>query len=124
MTPRRRDDLVRPFVLTGGRTQPDKNTHRLDMLTLVTAVPGKPAPTAPQHPEYARIVDLCQSGRLSVIEVASHLRLTLTVTRVLLSDLIDAGRLVALTPPPAAADCQPDDIDILERVLHGLRTRL
>lgn len=122
---RRRDDLVRPFVITDGRTQPSRNTHRLDVLTMVTAVPGKPGPTAPQ-PEFPRIVHLCSGGRLSVLEVASHLGLTLTVARVLISDLIDAGCIVTLTPQPTAPAGRPHDIDtdILERVLHGLRASL
>lgn len=118
MTPRRPKHLVRPWVITGGRARPERNTHVLDVATLVTAVPGKPLRTAAVQPECEAVLELCR-GFLTVAEVAAHLGQPLTVTRVLLGDLIDSGHLVTRSTRPAALAAA--DIDILERVLDGLR---
>ncbi|GAB3120857.1 DUF742 domain-containing protein [Streptomyces calidiresistens] len=124
MTPRRqRRDLVRPHVITGGRASPTRNTHRLDLITLLVAVPG--TPTTDLGPEERRIVTLCRGGRLAVVDVSGRLGLPLTVTRVLIGDLLDSGHLVIHTPLPTGApaaekDTDPD-VEILEKLLHGLR---
>lgn len=116
--PRRRGDLVRAYVITGGRARPTRNTHVLDVVTMVTATPDRT--TAGLAPEQRAAVELVRGGYLSVVEVASHLGQPLTVTRVLLSDLLDTGHLVTRLPqaqPPEVLS----DIDILGRVLHGLQ---
>ncbi|MFG2207650.1 DUF742 domain-containing protein [Streptomyces sp. NPDC048638] len=135
MTPQRRRDLVRSFVLTGGRSRPTRNTHVLDVITMVTSVPDRPL--SGLGPEQAAMVELCRGGYLSVVEVAGHLGQPLTITRVLLADLLDSGHLVTRTThAPAetatatatasdtASDTdtasRSDDAHILERLLHGL----
>lgn len=125
MTHRHRHDLVRSFVLTGGRAQPTGNANRLDVLTMVTAAPG--APRSGLQPEHLRVIELCRGGYLSVIEVAGHLGQTLTITRILLGDLLDSG-LVETKPRPAdgtgaanGAAHDPDRLRTLERMLHGLQ---
>jgi hypothetical protein len=126
MTHRHRRDLVRSFVLTGGRAQPTGRADRLDVLTMVTTAPG--APRSGLQPEHLRVVELCRGGYLSVIEVAGHLGQTLTITRIILGDLLDSGLLEikpaptesgAVTAPGAATD--PDRLRTLERMLHGLQ---
>jgi hypothetical protein len=117
MAPRRhRRDLVRPYVLTGGRSQPSRNTHRLDVVTLVTATGDRSL--AGLGPEQRAMVDLCLDGYLSLAEVASHLELPVTVTKVLIGDLLDAGYLVNRTPERAVLP----DRELLEKVLNGLHT--
>lgn len=125
MTHRHRHDLVRSFVLTGGRAQPTGNANRLDVLTMVTTAPG--APRSGLQPEHLRVIELCRGGYLSVIEVAGHLGQTLTITRILLGDLLDSG-LVETKPRPAdgtggatGAAHDPDRLRTLERMLHGLQ---
>jgi Protein of unknown function (DUF742) len=122
VTPRRRRDLVRPFVLTGGRARPSRNTHVLDVVTMVTAVPDRPLTGLP--PEQLAMVDICRGGYLSVVEVASHLGQPLTVTRVLLGDLLDTGHLVtrANQTTSTASPSGSAALDTLERLLHGLQT--
>lgn len=122
MKPRRRHDLVRPFVLTRGRARPTRNTHVLDVITMVTTVPDRPL--SGLQPEQTAMVDICRGGYLTVVEVASHLRQPLAVTRVLLADLLDAGHLVARNnqQAPTGAPSQATDTHILERLLHGLQT--
>ncbi|MGP3950933.1 DUF742 domain-containing protein [Streptomyces sp. 7N604] len=116
---------MRSFVLTGGRTRPTRNTHVLDVITMVTTVPDKPL--SGLSPEQVAMVDLCRGGYLSVVEVAGHLGQSLTITRVLIGDLLDSGHLVTRVSRPAAEASAAtvavpnDDNHILERVLHGLQ---
>lgn len=125
MTPRRRRDLVRSFVLTGGRARPTRNTHVLDVITMVTSVPDRSV--AGLLPEQLAVVELCRGGYLSVIEVAGHLGQPLTITRVLLGDLLDTGHIVTRVPAPAmpaansAAGERAATAHILEKLLHGLQ---
>lgn len=124
MTPRRRRDLVRSFVLTGGRAHPTRNTHVLDVITMVTSVPDRSV--AGLLPEQLAVVELCRGGYLSVVEVAGHLGQPLTVTRVLLGDLLDAGHIVTRVPTTVSGDGtesgdRTSTAHILEKLLHGLQ---
>ncbi len=125
MTFRHRRDLVRPFVLTGGRAT-TRGAQVLDVVTMVTAVPGKPVTGLP--PEQLAMVGLCRGGYLSVIEVAGHLGQPVTVTRVLIGDLLDSGLLMTRAGGPgtrasSGTDVAPaeDRVAVLERMLHGLQ---
>jgi hypothetical protein len=119
MTPphRRERGLVRPYVVTDGRAHPTRNT--LDLVTLVTSLGSRPP--AGLSPEKRRVVELCRGGALSVAEVAGHLALAISVTKVLISDLIDSGHITARAPIPRT---QSPDAHILQEVLDGLRSRL
>ena len=78
------DDLViRPFLLTGGRTRPTRDGLAVE--TLIQANPE--APLASLRFEARRIVELCQQPR-SVAELSAALRLPLGVVRILVSDLV------------------------------------
>lgn len=120
MTPRRRppERLVRPYVVTDGRAFPSRNT--LDLVTMVVA--GEDLTLAGLGPEKRRVVELCRPGALSVAEVAGHLALPVSVTKVLVADLMDSGHLV--TRAPYVPVDPASDIRILEEVLDGLRARL
>ncbi|MFG3117505.1 DUF742 domain-containing protein [Streptomyces sp. NPDC048197] len=114
--PGRERGLVRPYVVTQGRAHPTRNT--LDMATLVMAVHDRPLNGL--SPEKRRVMELCRGGALSVAEVAGHLCLAVSVTKVLLSDLIDSGHVLARPPVPKA---QLPDARLLQEVLDGLRSR-
>ncbi|MGI8332499.1 DUF742 domain-containing protein [Actinomadura scrupuli] len=114
--PRPERALVRPHVVTGGRARPTRNVF--DLVTLVVATGER---TSDLTPEKRRIMELCRGGTLSVAEIAGHLALPVSVTKVLLSDLMDEGRLGTRTPAPAV---QTPDIRLLQEVLDGLRARL
>ena len=115
MTPQRPEDaLVRSHVITGGRAYPTRNT--LDLVTLVAAATDT---FGHLEPEKRRVMRLCQDGTLSVAEIAGHLRLPVTVTKVLVSDLIDSGDLAVRS----SARPQSPDPQLLQDVLDGL-TRL
>jgi hypothetical protein len=75
-------EVVRPFILTCGRTRPVRPELRLE--TLVTAHPV--ASGSPLDFERRRIVELCRFPH-SVAEIAALLALPLGVARVLVGDL-------------------------------------
>src|SRR6266511_940139 len=90
--------VVRPYAMTGGRTRP--TSGEFDLISLVVATRPVSTMDTGLGPEHLAIMDLCRHP-LSVAEVAAHLDLPLVIVRVLLSDLLDNGLLVAREPKPA-----------------------
>jgi hypothetical protein len=82
------DVVVRPFMLTGGRTRPLHDGLRIE--TLLHAAPA--ALSAPLRFESQRIVQLCQVP-MSIADLAVALRLPLGVVRVIVADLATSGYL-------------------------------
>ncbi|WP_405132881.1 DUF742 domain-containing protein [Nocardia sp. NBC_01388] len=80
--------VVRPFMMTAGRTTPLVDGLRIE--TLVRASPA--ALSAPLHFELERVVRLCQRPH-SIAEIGAALRIPIGVARVLVSDLIAAGHV-------------------------------
>lgn len=117
-TRRRQARLVRPYVVTDGRAHPTRDT--LDLVSMV--VTGEELPVEGLAPEKRRVVELCRPGALSVAEVAGHLGLPVSVTKVLVADLMDSGHIVVRGPAGPATDASR--LRILEEVLDGLRARL
>lgn len=112
------DPVVRPYALTGGRTEP-ADGEVLDLIAIIVDS-GRPAQPADQRglsPEHRRILALCQRPA-TVADVASDTGLPLGVIRVLLADLIHQGRIKVMQGRPA--DEQPS-AQLLREVLHGLR---
>lgn len=104
------DDLViRPFLLTGGRTRPVQDGLRVE--ALVQAQP--PALAAPLRFEARRIVEVCQRPT-SVAELAANLRLPLGVTRVLVADLVADGSLDLVKQEELS-------IELIERIRDRVR---
>ncbi|WP_328471068.1 DUF742 domain-containing protein [Actinoplanes sp. NBC_00393] len=86
MNPADDDPVVRPFMLTGGRTQPLHDGLRIE--TQLRSVPA--ALSAPLRFESRRIVELCQAP-MSVADLAVALHAPLGVVRVIVADLITQG---------------------------------
>ncbi|MEU9127778.1 DUF742 domain-containing protein [Kitasatospora sp. NPDC048540] len=107
--------LVRPYVVTGGRAVPSRNTY--DHLTLVQPTDLDP-PVAGLTPEHRAILALIRPGALAMADISAHLRLPFSVLCVLVSDLHDSGHVNVRAPVPAAL-LQPQRL--LEAVLAGLR---
>ncbi len=84
----RASDLVRPFVMTGGRTRSSRDDIRVE--TIVEQVAGGPPANLP---EQVAILASCGEEPLSVAEISSHTGLALGVVTILVGDLIDAGTL-------------------------------
>lgn len=109
--------VVRPYAVTGGRTEP-ADGEMLDLITIVVdAGHGGDSDAIDFSPEHRRIVTLCRRPA-TVADVASDTALPLGVVRVLLADLIQTGRIKVLHQRPAG---QQPSTDLLREVLHGLR---
>ncbi|MEU9885321.1 DUF742 domain-containing protein [Sphaerisporangium sp. NPDC051017] len=108
--------IVRPYVMTRGRTQPSRG--KIDLITLVVTI--NPVITAEPGlgPEHHKIVKLCDRP-LSVAEIAAHLDLPAGTVRVLLGDLVDRG-FVAIQEPVRETDVL--DLETYKAVLNGLRS--
>jgi Protein of unknown function (DUF742) len=111
-----RGALVRPYAVTRGRTEPARDIA-IEAI-LVTTFRGR------QEALYAgrdkqMIANMCDGRPQSLAEVAARMRMPLGVTRVLVSDMTVDG-LLSLHEP-AFDDNYDDRLDMLERVLSGLR---
>ncbi|MEU6482552.1 DUF742 domain-containing protein [Streptomyces sp. NPDC046887] len=109
----------RLYTVTGGRTRSGPDTP-FDLVTLVVTE-SEPAPG--MQSEHAAILRLCRRPT-AMVEVAAELGLPVGITRILLSDLLDTGRISARHPRTQAGGpggYRLPDPDILEQVLVGLR---
>lgn len=112
------DPVVRPYAVTGGRTEP-ADGEVLDLIAVIMAS-GRPAEPTDQlwlSPEHRRILNLSRHPA-TVADVASDTGLPVGVIRVLLADLIQQGRIKVLPGRPAG---QKPSAQLLREVLHGLR---
>jgi hypothetical protein len=111
--------VVPVYALTGGRAR--SHGEDLQIETLVTGTDEGWAALPQLRFEQARIVELCRTP-LSVVEIASQLRIPLGVARVLVSDLHAEGHLSVSGVPGITVDGRPGT-EVLERLLSGLRSR-
>ncbi|MFI1203426.1 DUF742 domain-containing protein [Streptomyces sp. NPDC020883] len=102
---------LRPYALTGGRTQP---SHPLGMETMLVAHPD-PA-CVDLGLDGPRILALC-NGPIALAELAGRLGEPLVVVRVLAADLIDRRALTLAEHPRSLGP----DRSTLEAVLAGLQ---
>ncbi|MFR9676074.1 DUF742 domain-containing protein [Streptomyces sp. TR06-5] len=117
--PGRDDDPDRLYTVTGGRSRSTaSDTLTFDLVTLVVA---ECEPTPGMQSEHAAILRLCRHPT-AVVEVASDLGLPVGIARILLGDLLAAGRITARHPRTAAtATERVPHPDLLKQVLVGLR---
>ena len=106
--------LVRPYAVTGGRTKP---RYQLQIEAMVAASHYEARDLSILSPECQAILGFCRDWR-SVAEVSAVLRMPLGVARVLIADMAMEG-LVRVHQTDHAQG-RPD-INLLERVLSGLR---
>jgi hypothetical protein len=110
----------RLYTITGGRSRVDA-----DVFDLVTLIIAECDPTAAMQSEHVRILRFCRSPR-AVVEIAAELGLPISVTRILLCDLLDSGRITARHPARSAPRRSAVEFpyahpDLLKEVLVGLR---
>ncbi|MZG17094.1 DUF742 domain-containing protein [Streptomyces sp. SID5914] len=105
--------LIRPYTLTGGRTQPAHTG--IELISLISTV-RPPTRTERLQPEQHQLLALCRFPT-ALVEVAARLDLPISVVRVLLSDLMDQG-LASVSSPPAAG---APDAHFLQAVIDGIR---
>ncbi|AGL16552.1 DUF742 domain-containing protein [Actinoplanes sp. N902-109] len=107
--------LIRPYTVSGGRTEP---TTRMELLSMVIATGHRPQGLL--GTEHAQALGLCRSVT-TVAEVAARLRLPAVVTKILLSDLVDWGAVDTRAPDPMA---DPTNLTVLETILNALERRI
>ncbi|MEV1042342.1 DUF742 domain-containing protein [Streptomyces sp. NPDC050204] len=107
--------LVRAYVITDGRAYAARN--HFDVITLISLSASR-LNRGSLNPEQRQILDLLTArGALSVAEIGALLSLPVSVVRILLADLMEAGHI---TPRRRITDTVAPDRSLLEAVLAGL----
>jgi Protein of unknown function (DUF742) len=108
------DFLVRPYAVTGGRTEP---RYQLEIEAMVMAAYYDMRDLPLLSPECQAILEFCRDWR-SVAEVSAVLQMPLGVARILIADMAAEGlvRIHQLNHGQGGPD-----VKLLERVLSGLR---
>lgn len=118
----RRDSgpVVRPYTVTGGRTEP-ADGEVLDLIAVVVAG-GNNAGTGDDPmrltPEHRRILGLCKQP-VTLADIAADTALPVGVVRVLLADLILQQAVTVVRNRPTVAQLPSNDL--LKEILNGLR---
>jgi hypothetical protein len=113
--PQPQHSLVRPYMLTRGRTSSSLGVFELHAPALALVTPEQLGRGA--TPEDRRIVELCQTP-MSVAEVAARMGTPVGVVRVLVGDLVVARMLHVRQSDDHA---EHRDVRLLERLLEGIR---
>jgi Protein of unknown function (DUF742) len=111
-----RRGVVRPYVLTRGRTTSSLGTFELHapvLALIATEQLGRHA-----TPEDRKIVELCQTPT-SVAELSARLGAPVGVIRVLVGDLAEARMVQVRQTSEERAEHR--DVRLLERLLEGIR---
>jgi hypothetical protein len=111
-----RGALVRPYAVTRGRTEPQRDIP-IEAVLVASQAQLQECRFA-GHDKY-RIAVLCEPRALSLAEIAAYNRLPLGVARVLVADMVTDGLLTLHSAAPMEG--YMERMDLLERVLSGLR---
>ena len=104
-------DLVRPFIMTGGRTRAGRRDLRVE-----TVLESTGAPVSVDLPSEQRaIVEMCVEPQ-SVAEVSAKLGLVVGVVRIIAGDLIAAGLLLVHHTDPVEIE-----LDMLTKMIERVR---
>jgi hypothetical protein len=104
-------NMVRPFIMTGGRTRPERRDLRLE--TLLHCAPGVDVTKLPT--EQAAILRVCREPQ-SVAEVGARLGLVVSVVSIVAADLVAAGLLDVHQTDPVEIE-----LDTLLRMIERVR---
>jgi hypothetical protein len=110
--PRHEERLVRPYIVTGGRTR--SHGKDLPLETLVTTTRQGIAGVETRLFEQRKILLSCREP-LSIAEVAAELEVPLGVARVLIGDLVADGMLQTTTPTAK-------NEQLIRRLIDGVRS--
>ena len=109
--------VVRPYAVTGGRTEP-ADGEVLDLIAVVVATGLPAAPEAERpSPEHRRILALC-GQQITVADLAADTALPVGVVRVLIADLTLQGAVTVVRQQPTD---QRSEKNVLQEILDGLR---
>ncbi|MFF4094259.1 DUF742 domain-containing protein [Streptomyces sp. NPDC001834] len=116
--------MVRPYTITRGRTAPERDDFSLITVLTTAQDPrdenGAPILPGRLQPEHRLILERCRRPS-AVAEVASDLGLPVSVTKILLADLVAQGLLTARAPLSVARAAGGADMGLLAAVRDGLR---
>ncbi len=116
--------MVRPYTITHGRTAPERDDFSLITVLTTADEPldehGVPLRAGRLQPEHRLILDRCRRSA-AVAEVAAGLDLPVSVTKILLADLVAQGLLLARAPLTVARASGGADMGLLAAVRDGLR---
>ncbi|WSU70802.1 DUF742 domain-containing protein [Streptomyces sp. NBC_01102] len=116
--------MVRPYTITRGRTAPERDDFSL--ITVLTTADrpvdehGVALRAGRLQPEHHIILDRCRRPA-AVAEVSADLDLPVSVTKILLADLVSQGLLLARAPLTVARASGGADMGLLAAVRDGLR---
>jgi hypothetical protein len=109
--------VVRPYAVTGGRTEP-ADGEVLDLIAVVVATGLPAAPEAGRaSPEHRQILALC-GQQITVADLAADTALPVGVVRVLIADLTMQGAVAVVRQQPTD---QRSEKNVLQEILDGLR---
>jgi uncharacterized protein DUF742 len=106
--------VIRPYILTGGRTRPAAPTLAVE--TMLEASENGWDWSAELPLEQRLVVELCTQP-LSVAEVAARLTMPLGVVRVLVAEMVDTDMLHVFGPAPDLAA----DVALLQRLIARVK---
>ncbi|MFF2330660.1 MULTISPECIES: DUF742 domain-containing protein [unclassified Streptomyces] len=116
--------MVRPYTITRGRTAPERDDFTLITVLTTAQDPrdehGAPILPGRLQPEHRLILQRCHRPS-AVAEVSSGLGLPVSVTKILLADLVAQGLLLARAPLSVARAAGGADRGVLAAVRDGLR---
>lgn len=116
--------MVRPYTITRGRTAPERDDFTLITVLTTREEPlderGVPLRPGRLQPEHRAILARCRRPS-AVAEVAAGLDLPVSVTKILLADLVGQGLLTARAPLTVARAAGGADRSTLAAVRDGLR---
>ncbi|MFI9806785.1 DUF742 domain-containing protein [Streptomyces sp. NPDC052301] len=111
--------MVRPYTVTRGRTRP-VDGHAIDLMSRVTPLETDAPGSTVDHAR-AALLELIRRGPRPVVELAADADLPLTVVRVLLGDLAEAG-LIRIDPPRRLTSAGPaTDPELLREIMQRLK---
>ncbi|MGW2744582.1 DUF742 domain-containing protein [Streptomyces sp. NPDC001450] len=112
--------MVRPYTVTRGRTRPS-DRHTIDLMSRVTAL--EPDGAARPELDHARaaLLHLIRRGARPVAELAADADLPLTVVRVLLGDLAEAGLIRIDEPRRLPVSGPAADPGLLREIVERLK---
>ncbi|GGM50500.1 hypothetical protein GCM10011608_39270 [Micromonospora sonchi] len=111
-----RGELVRPYAVTRGRTEPRQD---IALEAVLMASPTQITESRFAGHDKHRIAMVCEGRAESLAEIAAYTRLPLGVARVLVADMVAEGLLTLQTAAPATG--YVERMEMLGRVLSGLR---
>lgn len=116
-----RESPDRLYTVTGGRTLGDE-----DPFDLVSLIVSERDPAPGMQSEHVRILRSCRFP-MAVVEISAALELPVSVVKILLRDLLDAGGITVRHPsrysphPVHPVMAQLPDRETLKQVLVGLQ---